>query len=72
MKWYTSGKESNKVSRTERKLRRMAKLLNKISKEYGFTYVDVDFIHGTRDTESINIRVKKGDEVVLDSYAFIE
>jgi hypothetical protein len=72
MKWYTSGKESNKVSRIERKLRRMARVLNKISKKYGFTYVDVDFIHGTKDTESINIRVKKGDEVVFDSYAFIE
>ena len=72
MQWYSDGKESNKISRIERKLRRMAKVLNKISKKYGFTYLNVDFIHGTKDTESINIRVKKGDKVVLDSYAFIE
>lgn len=72
MKWYSDEKSNGKVSRVERKLRRMARTLNKISKKHGFTYIDVDFIHGTKGTESINIRVKKESEVVLDSYAFIE
>jgi predicted aldo/keto reductase-like oxidoreductase len=72
MKWYSEGKESNKVSRIERKLRRMAKLLNKISKKYGFTYLDLYFIHGTQGAETINVRAKSRDKVALDSYAFIE
>lgn len=72
MQWYSEGKESNKVSRIEKKLRRIAKLLNKISKKYGFTYLDLCFMHGTSGIESIDIRAKKGDEVALDSYAFIE
>ena len=72
MKWYTDGKENNKVSRIERKLRRMTKVLNKISKKYGFTYLDLYFIHGKGDVETINVRAKKKDEVALDSYAFIE
>lgn len=70
MKWYSSEKSNGKVSRVERKLRRMARTLNKISKKHGFTYIDVDFIHG--GTESINIRVKKESKVVFDSFAFIE
>ena len=72
MKWYSEGKESNKVSRVERKLRRMAKVLNKISKKYGFTYLDLYFIHGTQGAETINVRAKSRDKVALDSYAFIE
>ena len=72
MLWYSDGKENNKVSRIERKLRRMAKLLNKISKKYGFTYLDLYFIHGKGDVETINIRAKSRDEVALDSYAFIK
>lgn len=72
MKWYSEGKESNKVSRIERKLRRIAKVLNKISKKYGFTYLDLYFIHGTQGAETINVRAKSRDKVALDSYAFIE
>lgn len=72
MKWYTSGKENNKVSKVERKLRRMARILNKISKKYGFTYVDAYFMHGTSGVETINIRAKSKDEVAFDSFAFIE
>ena len=72
MKWYTEGKSIKKVSRLEKKLRRMAKVLNKISKKYGFTYLDLYFIHGTQGAETINVRAKSKDEVVFDSYAFIE
>ena len=72
MKWYTEGKENNRVSRLEKKLRRMAKVLNKISKKYGFTYLDLYFIHGTQGAETINVRAKSKDKVVFDSYAFIE
>jgi predicted aldo/keto reductase-like oxidoreductase len=72
MQWYSEGKENNKVSRIERKLRRMAKVLNKISKKYGFTYLDLYFIHGTQGAETINVRAKSRDKVALDSYAFIE
>ena len=72
MQWYSEGKENNKVSRVERKLRRMAKVLNKISKKYGFTYLDLYFIHGTQGAETINVRAKSRDKVALDSYAFIE
>ena len=72
MLWYSGGKESNKVSRLERKLRRMAKVLNKISKKYGFTYLDLYYIHGTQGAQTINLRAKSEDEVVFDSYAFIE
>ena len=72
MEWYTEGKSVKKVSRLEKKLRRMAKALNKISKKYSFTYLDLYFIHGTQGAETINVRAKKKDEVVFDSYAFIE
>ncbi len=72
MQWYSDGKKNDKASKIERKLRRIAKLLNKISKKYGFTYLNLYFIHGKGDVETINVRAKKGDEVVFDSYAFIE
>lgn len=72
MEWFTEGKSIEKASRLEKKLRRMARKLNKISKKHGFTYLDVYFLHGLKGTESINIRAKKKDEVIFDSYAFIE
>lgn len=72
MEWYTEGKSVKKVSRLEKKLRRMASKLNRISKKHGFTYLDVYFLHGIKGTQSISIRAKKKDEVVFDSYAFIE
>ena len=72
MEWYTEGKSIKKVSRLEKKLRRMASKLNRISKKHGFTYLDVYFLRGIKGTQSISIRAKKKDEVVFDSYAFIE
>lgn len=72
MEWFTEGKSIEKASRLEKKLRRMARKLNKISKKHGFTYLDVYFLRGLKGTESINIRAKKKDEVMFDSYAFIE
>ena len=72
MKWYTEGKISKKACRLEKRLRRMARKLNRISKKHGFTYLDVYYMHGIKGTKSISIRGKKEDEVVFDSYAFIE
>lgn len=71
MQWYSEGKENNKVSRIERKLRRMARILSKISKKYGFTYLDLYFIHSIEGVEAVNVRAKSGDKVAIDSFTFI-
>lgn len=71
MTWYTSGKKA-KAGRIERKLRRMAKKLYKMSKRYGYTYADVYFLTGSEGTRTIDVRVKAKDKVVFDSYAFIK
>ena len=71
MTWYTEGKKL-KAGRIERKLRRMAVKLYKISKRYGYTYAEVYFLTGSEGTQTVDVRVKAKDKVIFDSFAFIE
>lgn len=66
-KWYTT---EDKVSKEEKVLRRLVMKLYRISKRYGLRYTDV-YTLSTEGSTSINIRAKRGEDVVVNSYKFI-
>lgn len=68
LKWYTM--EGKKISREEKILRSIVKRLYRVCKHYGITHSDV-YILSSEGSTTLNIRAKKREDVVVNSYAFI-
>ena len=68
LKWYRM--EDKRISREERALRSIVKHLYRVCKRYRITHSDI-YILSTEGSTTLNIRAKKGEDVVVNSYAFI-
>ena len=69
LKWYFIGK-NDKVSKEDKDLRSVVKKLYKVCKKNNMQYSDV-YIMSSQGNTTLNIRGKRGEEVVVNSYAFI-
>lgn len=69
LKWYFIGK-NDKVSKEDKALRSVVKKLYKVCKKNNMQYSDV-YIMSSQGNTTLNIRGKRGEEVVVNSYAFI-
>ena len=69
LKWCFIGCE-HKVTKEDKALRRIVKKLYKACKKYGIQHSDI-YVLCTDGCTTLNIRAKRKEEVIVNSYAFI-
>ena len=71
LKWYTLNAETDRPGKEERKLRAMVKRLYRFCMKNGLNYAEVYYLDSD-NSATVNIRAKKLDNTVVNSYAFIK